>query len=142
MNLSGAGGGAGAVNSFTSPLPPPTLGAGIGDLSKLPVELLAALSAAASQPGGLDPSMFAALAQLSGMSGNGDEDSSVASHSPRLQSNNNKSSSSKTINSSSSKSSSFQGNHHSINKSSSSTSSSSNKPNSPILLLYLLGENA
>ena len=67
MSFGGGGGGGGAA-AFTPPLPmPPLLPGMAGDLSKLPVELLAALTAAAGQ-GGLDPTMFSALAQLNSLS--------------------------------------------------------------------------
>lgn len=73
--LGGAGApGANAFSPAHLPPPPPLLGGMSGDLSKLPVDLLTALSAAAAtQPGGLgalDPSMFSALAQLNTLSNN------------------------------------------------------------------------
>ncbi len=67
-------------------------GSGVGDLNQLPPELLAALSAAASggaggMPGGLDPNMFSALAQLSNLSNNMQSDERSYSPNPnRLKS--------------------------------------------------------
>jgi len=81
MNYQMLSGSAGAANSFQPPPPlPPPLLSGLpsmpNDLSKLPVDFLAAL-ASASQNGasnsglsGLDPNLFSALAQLNSFSNN------------------------------------------------------------------------
>ena len=65
---------AGGAGQFTAPLPPPPLIPGLGsmsgDLSKMPPDLLAVLTAAAASQGGADPSMFSALAQLNSLSNN------------------------------------------------------------------------
>ena len=61
---------------FTAPLPPPPLIPGLpplpNDLTKLPVDILAALTSAAAQGTGLgtDPAVFSALAQLNSLSNN------------------------------------------------------------------------
>ena len=76
-------------NSFGSGLPPPPpLGMSSlmpNDLSKLPVDLLAALTSAAAGLGGtatpgLDPNMFSALAQLNSLSNNAMSEEKESSH--------------------------------------------------------------
>ena len=83
MNYQMMGGAPGAgVGSFQSPLHPPLMPGLPGmssDLSKLPADFLSTLAAAASQSGGmgmggLDPSLFSALAQLNSLSNNVNEE--------------------------------------------------------------------
>ena len=119
-------GGANGAGSFTAPLPPPPLGLpGLpGDLSKLPVELLTALaqSGGVGGMGGLDPSMFSALAQLNSLSNNVSNEEVASSKESRNQSSKNHQSNKSS--SSSNKPSSGSSSHH--HNSSSSKSSSSN----------------
>jgi superfamily II DNA/RNA helicase len=119
-------GGANGAGSFTAPLPPPPLGLpGLpGDLSKLPVELLTALaqSGGVGGMGGLDPSMFSALAQLNSLSNNVSNEEVASSKESRNQASKNHQSNKSS--SSSNKPSSGSSSHH--HNSSSSKSSSSN----------------
>ncbi|RMZ96589.1 hypothetical protein BpHYR1_014703, partial [Brachionus plicatilis] len=66
-NLMNFGAGANMSNMAHGLMPPPPFGLAGTDFSKLPAELLSALSA---QSGALDPSMFSALAQLNSFSSN------------------------------------------------------------------------
>ena len=116
-NLMGFGAGGGAPTSGLPPMPP-LLGT---DLSKLPVELLAALSAQ-SGAGAFDPAMFSALAQLHSQALNGETDDNhdMASAAPPSSSSSSTRTSSHKSSSSSSK---FQ-------PASSSSSNKSSKPSS------------